>query len=92
MTPRKSRKHRLSPAPLLFLLAAVVAVWALYGVVVFLFPFRGEFWDARGKFGDMFGAFNALFTAGAFAALMKSEAKTLTAPLIEPAPLNHATR
>ena len=35
-----------------------------------LFPFQGEFWDARGKFGDMFGAFNALFTACAFAAVM----------------------
>ena len=60
----------MSPAPLLFLLAGVVAVWALYWLVVIRFPFQGEFWDARGKFGDMFGAFNALFTASAFAAII----------------------
>jgi hypothetical protein len=70
MTSREPRKHRISPAPLLFLLAGVVAVWALYWLVVILFPFQGEFWDARGKFGDMFGGFNALFTACAFAAII----------------------
>jgi hypothetical protein len=70
MISREPRKHRFTQAPLIFLLLAVVAVWALYGVAVFLFPFRGEFWDARGKFGDMFGAFNALFTACAVAALI----------------------
>jgi hypothetical protein len=48
----------------------VIVAWALYGVAVFIFTFNGEFWDARGKFGDMFGAFNALFTACAFAALI----------------------
>jgi len=52
------------------MLSGVVAVWALYWLAVILFPFQGEFWDARGKFGDMFGAFNALFTACAFAAVM----------------------
>lgn len=70
MTSRQSRKHRISLAPFLFLLAGVIAVWLLYWLAVVLFPFQGEFWDARGKFGDMFGAFNALFTAGAFAALV----------------------
>ena len=66
----RSSNHRLSLAPLLLLLSGVVAVWALYWLVVILYPFKGEFWDARGKFGDMFGAFNALFTACAFAAVM----------------------
>ena len=70
MTSRQPRKHRMSPAPLLLLLAGVVAVWTLYWLVVIRFPFQGEFWDARGKFGDMFGAFNALFTACAFAAII----------------------
>ena len=60
----------MSPAPLLLLLAGVVAVWALYWLVVIRFPFQGEFWDVRGKFGDMFGALNALFTACAFAAII----------------------
>jgi hypothetical protein len=66
----RTRQKRSSTLPLFLLLAAVIATWALYGLVVYLFPFRGEFWDARGKFGDMFGAFNALFTACAFAALL----------------------
>ena len=70
MTSRPSHKHRISPVPLVFLVAGVVAVWTLYGLVVILFPFEGGFWDARGKFGDMFGAFNALFTACAFAAII----------------------
>ena len=70
MTSRQSHKHRTSPAPFVFLLAGVVAAWTLYGLGVVLYPFHGEFWDARGKFGDMFGAFNALFTAGAFAAII----------------------
>ena len=70
MTTQKTSKRRVSLMPLLFLLIGVVAVWVLYGLVMFLFPFRGEFWDARGKFGDMFGALNALFTASAFAALI----------------------
>src|SRR6266550_2881186 len=64
------RKHRVSVVPLLLLLAGVVAIWTLYGLALFLFPLKGEYWDARGKFGDMFGAFNALFTACAFAALI----------------------
>ena len=70
MARDRSRQHRRSTLPLFLLLLVVIASWALYGVVVYFFPFRGEFWDARGKFGDMFGAFNALFTACAFAALL----------------------
>src|SRR5688500_15259196 len=70
MPKSKRRKHRPSTKPLVFLLAAVFVVWALYGIMVFMAPFDGEFWDVRGKFGDMFGAFNALFTACAFAALI----------------------
>ena len=70
MTSKESPKRRTSLAPLLFLLALVVAVWALYWLVIVLYPFQGEFWDSRGKFGDMFGAFNALFTACAFAAII----------------------
>lgn len=56
--------------PLLLLLAAVIIIWALYGLVVIFLPFQGGFWDTRGKFGDMFGAINALFSACAFAALI----------------------
>ena len=70
MTSQQSTKRRISLAPLFYLLVGVVAVWTLYWLVVVLYPFHGEFWDARGKFGDMFGAFNALFTAGAFAAII----------------------
>ena len=70
MTTQKTSKRRVSLMPLLFLLIGVVAVWVLYGFVIFLFPFQGGFWDTRGKFGDMFGALNALFTACAFAALI----------------------
>ncbi|MGI8783791.1 MAG: hypothetical protein ACR2L2_09125 [Acidobacteriota bacterium] len=69
MTAKKSRRHQ-SPLTFLLLLIGIVLVWALYGLAVVLFPFQGDFWDARGKFGDMFGAFNALFTACAFAALI----------------------
>src|SRR5687767_11372592 len=70
MARDRSHEHHTSTLPLLLLLVLVISVWALYGLVVYFFPFRGEFWDARGKFGDMFGAFNALFTACAFAALL----------------------
>ena len=70
MAKNRGRQHRSGTVPIFLLLAAVCLVWALYGAVVFFFPFRGEFWDARGKFGDMYGAFNALFTACAFAALI----------------------
>ena len=70
MTSHQSPKRRMSLTPLLFLLAGVVAVWSLYWLAIIFFPFQGDFWDARGKFGDMFGAFNALFTACAFAAII----------------------
>jgi hypothetical protein len=70
MSVDRSRKHRTVPLPLLVLLSSVVAMWALYCVVIIVFPFRGEYWDSRGKFGDMFGAFNALFSACAVAVLL----------------------
>ena len=70
MAKDRTREHRKSTLPLFLLLVAVISTWALYGLVVYFFPFRGDFWDARGKFGDMFGAFNALFTACAFVALL----------------------
>src|SRR2546427_135076 len=70
MIARQRPKSRSHYVPLFFLLGSALAVWAIYAAVVLLFPFPGEFWDARGKFGDMFGAFTALFTACAFAALV----------------------
>jgi hypothetical protein len=70
MAGTKSRKNRISPLPLILLMGGVIALWAIYGVVVMAIPFGGDQWEFRGKFGDMFGAFNALFTAGAFAALI----------------------
>jgi hypothetical protein len=67
MTAQKARKHH-SPIPLLLLLGSVVLLWGIYWAAVALYPFSGYgYWDPRGKFGDMFGAFNALFTACAFA-------------------------
>jgi hypothetical protein len=57
----------------LLLLGGVAFAWAVYGLIVFFFPFEADpeqFWDSRGKFGDMFGAFNALASACAFAALI----------------------
>jgi hypothetical protein len=45
-------------------------MWTLYGLVMIVFPFRGEYWYSRGKFGDMFGAFNALFSACAVAVVL----------------------
>src|SRR5688572_21203792 len=70
MTSHRSRKRHVSPLPLILLLAGILLAWGLYGIIIILYPFEGDFWDARGKFGDMFGAFNALFTACAFAALI----------------------
>src|SRR5688500_2346849 len=70
MARDRSHKEHTSTLPLFLLLLAVISTWALYGMAVYLFPFPGDFWDARGKFGDMFGAFNALFTACAFVALL----------------------
>lgn len=70
MPSRQSPKRRINLIPLLLLLVGVVAVWAFYWLVLIWFPFKGEFWEARGKFGDMFGGLNALFTACAFAALI----------------------
>jgi hypothetical protein len=70
MTPRPRPPSRSRYRPLFLLVGSAVAVWALYAAVVLLFPFSGEFWESRGKFGDMFGAFTALFTACAFAALV----------------------
>lgn len=69
MSKREPHRKRTSPLPLIFLLLAVILVWAIYWLLMIRAPFHGEFWDARGKFGDMFGAFNALFTACAFAAV-----------------------
>ena len=70
MTSQQSPKRRTSLGPLLILLTGVIAVWTLYWLAVIFYPFQGEFWGVRGKFGDMFGAFNALFTACAFAAII----------------------
>jgi hypothetical protein len=70
MTARQRPKSRSHYRPLFLLFGASVLVWALYAAVVLLFPFSGEFWESRGKFGDMFGAFTALFTGCAFAALV----------------------
>lgn len=55
---------------LILLLGAVTLIWALYGLAMLLFPFHGEYWDARGKFGDMFGAVTAWFNACAVAVLI----------------------
>ncbi len=49
--------------PLIWLFVVVVAVWLLFGVV--LFPY-----SRRGDFGDMFGAVNALFSGLAFAGII----------------------
>ena len=70
MNSSQPRKSRSSSAALVLLLLAVVIIWALYGVVMLLYPFAGDFWDARGKFGDMFGALTALFNAIAVAAIL----------------------
>jgi hypothetical protein len=68
--PRTNRKRRKVPVRLLLLLGAAVLVWAIYWLVLVLFPFKDDHWESRGKFGDMFGAFTALFTACAFVAII----------------------